>query len=113
MTVTLSTKLQKASLLLRHTKDFQTDKLFPTVAFNHEQIQSSSTSGYLLTQKSALPRIASNLLSVNMTVLDDIIDCMNSSKKFIPVTSDEKKWSSVLNDLDLVSSEVDGTRELH
>ena len=88
-------------------KAISSDKLFSIVAFNHEQIITSSTGGYLLTQESYMPRVANNLLSVNMSVLDDIINHIIDGEKFNPITIAEKRWSSILNDLELVSSDVE------
>ena len=54
----VSDKLRKKQLLMYFDKQFQLEPMFPLVAFNHEQIKSSVTGGYLMASKSNFPIIA-------------------------------------------------------
>ena len=98
---------QKAHLLKYHDKQFQKDKLFPIIAFNHEQIQSSSKRSYLLTKRFNLDQISENILGINLKVLDDIITRMNEGERIVPITYDEKKCFRVLNDVDHIAADMD------
>ena len=53
----ISSQAQKAHYLLYFDKRFQVDKLFPIIAFNHEQIQSSAKQSFLLTKKSNVDKV--------------------------------------------------------
>ncbi|KZT15076.1 hypothetical protein NEOLEDRAFT_1082060 [Neolentinus lepideus HHB14362 ss-1] len=58
-------KLHKHQLLMYHDKRFQTDQYFPIIAFNQEQIKSSTTGGFLLAEKYSFNDIAQRLLSID------------------------------------------------
>ena len=47
----MSSILQKKYLLMYHDKRFQTDPGFPLLAFNQEQIQQSSSAGFVTAEK--------------------------------------------------------------
>ena len=50
----ISSSTHKRNLLLYHDKHFQLDTYFPLIAFNHEQIKTATTSGYLITKRKNL-----------------------------------------------------------
>ena len=58
----ISSQKQRAHLLLYHNKRFQTNRLFPIVAFNLEQLQATSTGGFLLTKKSMYKNVCANII---------------------------------------------------
>ncbi|EDQ98781.1 uncharacterized protein LACBIDRAFT_296188 [Laccaria bicolor S238N-H82] len=48
------------------------DPHFPLIAFNHEQIQQSTTGGYLTTKKSSFDSVTERLLNLDMQVISSI-----------------------------------------
>ncbi|KAF9455333.1 hypothetical protein BDZ94DRAFT_1286152 [Collybia nuda] len=74
----------KRHLLMYHDKCFQVDLYFPLIAFNHEQIKSSTTGGFLLAKP----------------VLSDISERMIGGEQVKPETDEEKKCFDILQDLD-------------
>ncbi|KAF8580433.1 hypothetical protein K439DRAFT_1648210 [Ramaria rubella] len=95
--------------MLYHDKRFQTDPDFPLVAFNHQQIKDSSTGSFLLADRVHFDDIVEYLLSINIPVLTRMIDQMKNDEMVMAVTEDEKACYRLLNDLDHVSSHVDGS----
>ncbi len=70
----LSAKAHKRHLLMYHDKRFQLDRLFPLVAFNQEQIKTSTTAGFILTKQSSFNSICNRISTLDMSVLDSIIE---------------------------------------
>ena len=104
----ISSQAHKAHLLPYHDKRFQIDKLFPIVAFNHEQIKSSSRRSYLLTQRSNVDHITSNILDIDKNTLNDIIERYGNGEHVRPITYEEKKCFKVLSDVDHIAAGVNG-----
>ncbi|KAA1477907.1 hypothetical protein DENSPDRAFT_787314 [Dentipellis sp. KUC8613] len=97
--------------MLYHDKRFQMDPLFPLVALNHQQIQHSTTGGFLLTQKSKFPLMAERLVkaSANIEVMTSLIERLESGETVHPTTTAEKECFSIINDLDHVAKHVEGS----
>jgi hypothetical protein len=55
-----------------HDKRFQKDPAFALIAFNHEQIQQSTTGGYLTADKAYFADVTERLHSIDCDVLSDI-----------------------------------------
>ena len=106
---TLSSKAHKKWLLMYHDKRFQKDLYFPMIAFNHEQMKSSSTKSFLLTKRRNFPSVAKQLLSLKPAVLEAISKRMASGEHFKPVTEDEKKCFAILDNIDLIGGSVKGS----
>ncbi|EDQ98598.1 uncharacterized protein LACBIDRAFT_298817 [Laccaria bicolor S238N-H82] len=68
----ISSMAHKRLLLMYHDKRFQMDPHFPLIGFNHEQIQQSTTGGYLTTKKSSFSLVTDRLLNLDMDVLSGI-----------------------------------------
>jgi len=77
----LSDAEHKRHLLLYHDKRFQKDPYFPLIAFNHEQIKDSTTSGFILAKQKSFDNIANRLLQINSEVLADITECMMKGER--------------------------------
>ena len=60
---------RKCQLLMYHDKHFQNDSSFVLMAFNHGQIKTATTGGFLLTKKSNFNDIAEQLLTVDHKIL--------------------------------------------
>ena len=101
----VSEEKHKMQLLMYHDKQFQLEALFPLVALNHEQIKNSTTAGYLLADKNKFNDIAERLMSVNESVLGNLIECMKKGS-VKPETDEEKKCFHLLSDLDAVNYKV-------
>ena len=104
----VSEEKRKMQLLMYHDKRFQLEALFPLVALNHEQIKNSTTAGYLLADKNKFNDIAERLMSVNESVLGNLIECMKKGS-VKPETDEEKKCFRLLSDLDAVNYKVQGS----
>lgn len=105
----ISTLRHKRHLLLYHDKRFQLDPFFSIVALNHEQIKNSSKSTFIVTKQSRFSAIAQRINSIDQAVLQDVVQRYKSGQKVMPSTSEEKNLFKLLNDLDAVSGEVDGS----
>jgi hypothetical protein len=105
----LSAKAHKRWLLMYHDKRFQTDLYFPMIAFNHEQMKSSSTRSFLLTKRRNFPSVAKQLLSLKPGVLEAISKRMASGEHVKPVTEDEKNCFAILDNIDIIGGSVKGS----
>lgn len=71
-------------------KRFQTDAYFPLVAFNHEQMKSSSTDGYLLAEKDHFDDVAQSLMDIDLGTLKKLSNCLSKRERVKPETPEEK-----------------------
>ncbi len=99
---------RKQQLLMYHDKCFQLEPLFPLVALNHEQMKKSTTSGYILADKSKFKDIADHLLNINAETLTDIVQKLKTGP-VKPETEKEGACFKVLNDLDYVAYKIQGS----
>jgi len=104
-----SAKAHKNWLLMYHDKRFQTDLYFPMIAFNHEQLKDSTTESFLLTKRRNFPSVAKKLLSLKPGILEAISRRMASGEYVKPVTDEEKKCFSILDNLDIIGGSVKGS----
>ncbi|KAF8584329.1 hypothetical protein K439DRAFT_1646962 [Ramaria rubella] len=95
--------------MLYYDKRFQTDPDFPLVAFNHRQIKDSSTGSFLLADRVQFDSIVDCLLSISLPVLTNMTHRMKNNETVKAVTEEEKAFYQLMNDLDHVSSHVEGS----
>ena len=57
-----------------HDKCFQKDPHFPLIAFNYEQIKSSTNGGFIVAKQKSFDNIANHLLQIKSEVLKDITE---------------------------------------
>lgn len=105
----ISEKLHKKHLLMYHDKRFQHDEYFPILAINQEQIKSSTTGGFILTNRKTFPSIANRLLSIDPLVLQDLSRRMELGEKITPETEREKDCFRLIHDIDHVAHRVEGS----
>ncbi|KDR70817.1 hypothetical protein GALMADRAFT_75595, partial [Galerina marginata CBS 339.88] len=106
----VSEKVQKRQALLYYDKRFQTDSHFPLIAFNHEQIKSTTKSAFILADSKKFDDIASRVLRLDVGSLNSIIKRMEESGSHIqPESEAEKDCFRLLNDIDCVANRVDGS----
>jgi hypothetical protein len=105
----ISTMAHKRLLMMYHDKRFQMDPHFPLIAFNHEQIQQSTTGAYLTTKKSSFNSVAERLLNLDMEVISGINKRLASGERVKPETEQEKECFQLLKDLDSVGGHVQGS----
>jgi hypothetical protein len=105
----ISTMAHKRLLLMYHDKRFQMDPHFPLIAFNHEQIQQSTTGGYLTTKKSSFNSVTERLLNLDMQVISSINKRLASGERVKPETEQEKECFQLLKDLYSVGGHVQGS----
>ncbi|KAH7904851.1 hypothetical protein BJ138DRAFT_988323, partial [Hygrophoropsis aurantiaca] len=85
------------------------DEHFPLVAFNHEQIADSTTSGFVLTNKSSFKDIVDRLFSIDVTVLQALSDRLKEGSSPQSQSEEESACYQVIRDLDHVGSGVQGS----
>ena len=105
----MSSISQKKLLLMYHDKRFQTDPGFPLIAFNQEQIQDSSTAGFVTAEKPYFSEVARRLMTLDKSVLEDITSRMMKGERVKPETEAEKSCFKVLSDIDTVGGHVKGS----
>ena len=96
--MSVSEEKHKMQLLIYNDKQFQLEALFPLVALNNEQIKNSTTVRYLLADKNKFNDIVERLMSVNESVLGNLIECIKKGS-VEPETDEEKKCFCLLSDL--------------
>ena len=94
---------------MHHDKRFQKDGAFVLIAFNHAQIKSSTTSGYLLMKKSSFPQMVERIMSVDRNALRDLATRLRNGEHVKPISPAEKQCYEVINDLDHISGHVEGS----
>ena len=97
---------QKQYLLMYHDKRFQTDPGFPLIAFNQEQIQQSSSAGFVTAEKPYFAEVAKCLLTLDKSVLEDITNHMMKGEQVKPETDTERACFRILSDIDTVGGHV-------
>ncbi|TFK50561.1 hypothetical protein OE88DRAFT_1602473, partial [Heliocybe sulcata] len=90
-------------------KRFQMDQYFPIIAFNQEQIKSSTSGGFLLAERRSFDDITDRLLSIDKSTLSDLSQRLSKGERVQPNTDEEKACFQLLNDLDLIGNHVDGS----
>jgi Helitron helicase-like domain at N-terminus/PIF1-like helicase len=105
----MSSISQKKHLLMYHDKRFQTDPGFPLIAFNQEQIQQSSSAGFVTAEKPYFAEVAKRLMNLDKSVLEDITDRMMKGERVKPETDAEIACFRVLSDVDTVGGRVKGS----
>ncbi|EIW58460.1 uncharacterized protein TRAVEDRAFT_79820, partial [Trametes versicolor FP-101664 SS1] len=88
---------------------FQTDRYFPFIAYNQEQIRASTTGGYLLTERSNFKSAAAKILSVDKSTLDRLIENGRNGIRQEVYTSEEKQCLELLSLVDYVGGRVPGS----
>ena len=105
----MSSISQKKYLLMYHDKRFQTDPGFPLIAFNQEQIQQSSSAGFVTAEKPYFAEVAKRLMTLDKSALEDITNRMMKGERVKPKTDAEKACFRVLSDIDTVGGRVKGS----
>lgn len=94
--------------LLYADRQFQTDRCFPFIVFNHQQIRASVQGGYLLTRRSNFEAVAQKILTLDRAALDSIIDRSASGEHVVPRTEEEKACFDLIGIIDRVAGHVQG-----
>ena len=105
----LSSLAHKKHLLMYYDKQFQMDPGFALIALNHEQIQESTTGGYLTADKAYFSQVTDRLHNIDLNVLSDITTRLSQNIRVKPETEAEKLCYKLMSDLDVVSGHVKGS----
>jgi hypothetical protein len=105
----LSTIAHKRHLLMYHDKRFQMDPAFALIALNHEQLQESTTGGYLTADKAYFSEVTDRLHNIDLDVLSDISTRLSQNIRVKPETEAEKCCYKLMSDLDIVGGHVKGS----
>ncbi|KAF5343722.1 hypothetical protein D9758_016521 [Tetrapyrgos nigripes] len=105
----LSEESQIQSKLQYYDKRFQKDLYFPMIAFNIRQIKNASTGSFILTKRKNFKSVVERLMTLDSSVIKTITQRMIDGEKVIPVNAEETKCFSILNDIDHVSCQVQGS----
>ena len=96
-------------LLMYHDKRFQLDPTFILMAFNHQQIKSSSLGGHLLAKHKSFPQVVERLEQIDMDAMKNLTERIKNDGFAHPENDDETQCYRLLNDLDFVGSKVSGS----
>ena len=105
----MSSISQKKYLLMYHDKRFQTDPGFPLIAFNQEQIQESTSAGFVTTEKAYFAQVAKRIMTLDKSVLENLTNCMMKGERVKPETEAEIVCFKVLSNIDAVGGHVKGS----
>ncbi|OBZ67369.1 hypothetical protein A0H81_12737 [Grifola frondosa] len=109
----IRTKIGRAEhvrhLLLYADRRFQMDECFPFIAFNHEQIHSSTTGGFLLTNRRNFRDVAEKILMVDRHALDSVIARGQNGEYVRPQSAAEKQCFELISIVDHVAGHVQGS----
>jgi hypothetical protein len=72
------------------------DSHFPLIAFNQEQIKSSTTGGYLMTERQNFDDIAEHLMNMDIGALEDISKRLARGERVKAVIEEEKACYQVM-----------------
>lgn len=95
--------------LMYHDRRFQTDRCFPFIVFNHEQIRASSQGGFLLTHRKNFALVAERLVSLDREALDSLIERSKDGAYVKPENDGEKQCFELLTFVDHVAGHVKGS----
>ncbi|TFK46238.1 hypothetical protein OE88DRAFT_1715084 [Heliocybe sulcata] len=102
-------------------KRFQVDQYFLIIAFNQEQIKSSTSGGFLIAERRSFDDITERLLSIDKTTISDLAERLSKGERVQPTNDKETSCFQLLNDLHsgsctisdvtiyLIGSHVDGS----
>jgi hypothetical protein len=96
-------------LLLYHDKRFQLDPVFVLMAFNHQQIKSSTLGGHLLSKHKSFPQVMERLEQIDTDVMKNLTERIKKDGFAHPENDEETQCYRLLNDLDFVGSKVSGS----
>jgi len=96
-------------LLMYHDKRFQLDPTFVLMAFNHQQIKSSTLGGHLLAKHKSFPQVVERLGHIDTNVMKSLTERIKKDGFARPESDEEAQCYRLLNDLDFVGSKVSGS----
>jgi hypothetical protein len=99
----------KHHLLMYHDKRFQIDPSFALIALNHEQIQASTTGGYLTAEKAYFSAVTECLHNIDLNVLTNISARLSQNVHVKPERDAEKLCYKLMSDLEVISGHVQGS----
>jgi hypothetical protein len=105
----LSENEHKKFLLMYHDKRFQRDPGFLIAAFSHAQIKACTSGGFLMGESNKIDEISDRFLSLDQTVLQDILTRLENGEIVKPSTTEEQDCFRVLTDLDHIGGKVSGS----
>jgi hypothetical protein len=85
------------------------DPAFALIALNHEQLQESTTGGYLTADKAYFSEVTDRLHNIDLDVLSDISTRLSQNIRVKPETEAEKCCYKLMSDLDIVGGHVKGS----
>ncbi|TFK79178.1 hypothetical protein K466DRAFT_445709, partial [Polyporus arcularius HHB13444] len=88
---------------------FQTDRCFPFIVFNQDQIRSSAQGGYLLTARKNFTHVAEKILALDRNALQALIDRSANGSYVQPETPAEKACFELMTFVDHVAGHVSGS----
>ena len=94
-----------------HDKWFQLDQYFSLIAFNHEQMKTGTTGGFLLTEKQNFDTVADTgrLMNIDLETMADLSKRLGKGERVKPETKEEKACYTLISDLNHVAGHVKGS----
>ncbi|KAF6745667.1 hypothetical protein DFP72DRAFT_824150, partial [Ephemerocybe angulata] len=96
-------------LLMYHDKRIQKDSQFILVLLNHRLIMQSSRGSFISMKRKTFPRVAEAINKLDPGVLLTISERLRNGGRFFPQTPEERKCSTLMDQVDVVGSHVDGS----
>ena len=78
-----------------HDKRFQCDLYFPIIAFNYEQLKGGITSSFLVVRRQNFANISRRLLSLDKSVLKNVMDRLEKGEHVKPTTDQVFLYSTI------------------
>lgn len=96
-------------LLGYHDKRFQRDAGFLIVAMNHQLIRQSSRGSFISMKRGNFARAADAIDKLDPGVLLSVVEKTKDGGRFFPQTPEERKCATLMDQVDVVGSYVDGS----
>lgn len=105
----LGCKTHLKALLMYHDKRFQRDAGFLIVQMSHKLIRQSSKGSFISMRRGNFGRAAEAIDKLDPGVLLTIVERLKNGGRFVPKTPEERRCSTLMDQVDVVGNHVDGS----
>ncbi|KAJ2913599.1 hypothetical protein MD484_g6811, partial [Candolleomyces efflorescens] len=95
--------------LMYHDKRFQEDAGFVIVMFNHQLIRQGTSGSFMLVKRNNFDNVADKIRNISQSVLSSISQKLKDNPRYRPETPEEKLCFSLLDQIEYVGGQVDGS----
>lgn len=104
-----SDDIWKRSMMMYHDKRFQLESVFSLLLNNHDQIKQATTGGFLMTNRKNFEKVVDRVMNLDTGTLLNLAKKLNAGDHVKPNTDAEKMCFDLINDLDHVAYNVNGS----